>query len=244
MNRKILLIGFVCAFLLLASCGDDAAIMPAKVCQTTCTDDVTGDTYGIAFRAIAWNNEADGIGENEYGCYYYIDAYRGKIEESSEFEPNSKFWTSGLMGAEESYSNDYTLAFFDNNFDTTPTLVWPSYDPLEDYLLYQLLDESTIQIEQTSSSISAKYIHKINNCILDSQLTLSLSCSRIKKGYAAAECTGTTSPVDKVYCNGCGENEEIKCPPEAGGDCTSDINYEDIDSGIQSIIQAIKEETS
>ncbi len=238
MIKKFTKAFIVCILLILSACGDDVVVMPAEVCQVTCTDDASGDIYGIALRAMAWNNENDNIGEeNDYGCYYYIDAYRGKIKESGEFEEGSKFWSSGLVGPENEFGKDaeaepYTLDFFDNNFET-------SYVPLEDYLLYQLLDESTIKITETTTAIAAQYVHNINTCILDSQLSLYLSCDRELEGETSAKCIGPDPAIDPVYCIGCGEAEEIKCPEEASS-CTEDINYEDIDESVQNLIKDVE----
>ncbi len=267
MNKKALISLVTCIFLLLSACGDDAAVMPAEICQVTCIDDATGDTYGIAFRAIAWNNEDDGIADDvvsedgeDYGCFLYVDAYQGKIGESGDFEDEdgqAKFWTSGIVGPLEEYGNAgvmegedlmYTLSFLGNNFDGSEISEGDfetTYVPLESLLIYQLLDESTIQITQTTSSIAAQYIHSINPCILDAQLTLEAHCSRTGKGYANIDCTAYTpdTAIYDVRCDACGEDEEIKCPTEAAS-CTDDINSEDIDDSVQSLMDEVEEATS
>ena len=247
--KRIYLAIMLLALLFLSSCGgDDAVTMPASLCQATCTDDATGDTYGIAFRAIAWNNvdDSDDIGDDmDFGCYLYVDAYRGEMV-NGEFVDGSYLGSrtlSGLQdyGIDEESGEVHKLTFFDTTMsDFTDTL-------LPNDIVYKLLFESNMQLSQDGTEMVATYTHSINPCIMDADLTLHAECDRTKDSVALT-CSGTEDGEvgtltlldehgDCVNCN------NIHCPNGGEGEtCTEDINSNDVEtyhSELQPVIDAI-----
>lgn len=178
---------FLLIFLASCTTDDEVVLMPASLCQVTCTDDATGDTYGIAFRAIAWNDEDDPGTEydkydnGDFGCNVYVDAYRGKMDEFGNFVTDPIFTGPVAVGyggldLDQKINEEYTLDFFDLSGKGDWSGALPSIAD-DSPAFYQLLDESSISITQSDTAIAAEYKHRINPCIMDAQLEVTVYCN-------------------------------------------------------------------
>ena len=262
MKRKLLLSFLLFVLVFLASCGDDVVFMPASLCQVTCTDDATGDTYGIALRAVAWNDESGAPDKHDgadFGCNVYVDAYRGELDEYGEFVTAP---ISVELDSKESYDEDYTLTFFDldgEGFSSDVVSTFNEETGLEGAALYQLLDESTISISQSDTALAAEYEHRINPCVMNAQLELEVYCDtseteRDVEEYVLIRC----NPNDADTIAEANENEnDIQCEDnihvtrdDPTGACIEDdyeINEDDIESlhpSIQAALDSLEEELS
>ena len=228
MGKKFILAIIFCSFLLLAACGDDVVVMPAQLCQATCTDDGTGKVYAIAMRGLAWNNEDDDYGAStDLGCRIYVDRYAGEIDENGNFISVTPELLSDFSGT--SSSSSYISGY---NFLNTAISI-------EDYLLYQLLDESTLSVGSTATSLYAKYTHQINTCVLDANLELELYCNSNEDTVSArCDITYGDGSTDSYYIENPNKND-VRCP--SGSSCTEDINSEDIATYHPDIQEAITE---
>ncbi len=242
--------------LFLVSCDDDIVIMPASLCQVTCTDDATGDTYGIALRAIAWNDEDDDYDKYEgWGstCNVYIDAYSGQIDESGEFITTP---ISIETDSASKYDEDYTLTFFEVTGEGFTSDDSNALFMFEDIAFYQLLDESIIEITQTDTSIAAAYQHSINPCVMDAMLEVNVYCNSDEtaedreKDYVRIICDDLNDgkdPIDEA--NNDGQN--IQCEDnKVDEDCLDEnyeINEDDIETShpdLYAILEEMKEALS
>lgn len=217
---------------LLVSCDDDVSFMPSSECRATCTDDATGKTYGIAFRAMTWNDQDDPVNSDEFGCYLYVDAYQGELDADGEFISEPTRIADLQRPGDAGFWHDYTLKFYASSFQEDLSLLWSE--------MYPLLDESTIQITQTDSSIAAQYDHKINPCILDSMITITTQCSRDDPGYTNIYCD-IYQPEEydqkDAPCDNC---KNVKCPDGEGEACFDDSDNEDISTSLQSLISEVE----
>ncbi len=257
MKRKLLLSFLLFVLVFLASCGDDVVFMPASLCQVTCTDDATGDTYGIALRAIAWNDESGSPDKHDgadFGCNVYVDAYRGEMDEYGEFITAP---VSVELDSEDSYDEAYTLDFFDLEGEGLSSDDLPSLldDPIT---LYQLLDESTISISQSDTALAAVYEHRINPCVMNAQLELNVYCDTSEEGDLKEYVKIICNPNDADTIAEANEDEnDIQCEDnihvtrdDPTGACIEDdyeINEDDIESlhpSIQAALDSLEEELS
>ncbi len=275
MKEKIYLICGLFLLLLLAGCNSLGVAMPASVCQATCTDDVTGETYGIAFRSIVFinNGELDDYVGSDNGCYMYLYAYKGRINEDGDFEDGALGYKTKkgeeifgyktkkgeeIFGFDPDDPERFTLSFFDDNLpdaitdylytnDDDPERFTLSFfddnlpDAITDYLytndiLFKLLYESTTTVQKEGNSIYTRYYHDINPCVLNSKIIINSKCEDGSPGQAYISCEITDEDeveTQKVATENSGG--EFDCAES--GKCVHDINYEDIDSDIQYLIE-------
>ncbi len=221
--------------MLVTSCKDDVSFMPSSTCRATCTDDATGKTYGIAFRAMAWNDQDDPVDSDEYGCYLYVDAYQGEIDEAGEFISEPTRIADLQRPGDVGYVDIYSLKFYASSFQDDLSLLWSE--------MYPLLDESTIQIAQTDSSILAQYEHKINPCVFDSIVTVTATCNTESDGYTNIFCDVYQADDLEQKDAPCDNCENIKCPDGEGEACFEDSDDEDLSTSLQSLISEIESES-
>ncbi|MFA6888638.1 MAG: hypothetical protein WC254_04025 [Candidatus Woesearchaeota archaeon] len=244
--KKTFLFICICSFLLLTGCDNDSlgTIMPASQCQVTCVDDYTGETYGIAFRAISFvnNNEltdyiGDGLDDDEAdGCYSYVYAYRGRIEEDGSFEPGSLIATTLKAHEQESFYDRLELSFTDSDIPEDLDTILLSND-----VIYKLLYESTTNVI-VDTSVSAYYNHHINPCVLEGSITLTHSCdnddNNIDTTCEKNENNGEISSLIQLTADANTEGA-FTCPDGDLEECVTDINMEDIDSGVLTLLDDI-----
>ncbi len=221
-------ISFLIALFLLTSCSadfenTDVAFMPAGLCQMTCTDDATGEEYGMAFRVAAINAE----GADGKDCYLYATAYYGQLDDEGNFL-DDPLWTrtiegTGDYGQNEDEAERYTLTML----PSTNTLIDDTYY-FGDDVLYKLLLDSVLGFKLQNSKIYAIYNHRVDNCVLNSKLVIHAACEQNDE-YAYVECEKLMDGNRvNYYDTTCTDCNQIKCD-SAWADCETDINQEDFE---------------
>ncbi|MEK6920753.1 MAG: hypothetical protein AABX82_02630 [Nanoarchaeota archaeon] len=248
-KTKFCFVLFVLIFLMSCETDDEVVFMPASLCQVTCTDDATGNTYGIALRAIAWNDEDDPgtdydkYDDGNFGCNVYVDAYRGEMDEFGNFVTGPVVVEYGGSDLDQRIDEDYTLTFFDleGEGDWSDALT----SIAEDYTaFYQLLDESSISIAQSDTAIAVEYVHRINPCVMNAQLEVNVYCNSAETADSAETAEGHVGDYVRISCDPSDddsiveENDDgnnIQCEDNKENEACLDEDYEINEDDIENI---------
>lgn len=229
-RRNLFYVSILSILLFILGCSKDyspdVGYMPAGLCQMTCTDDATGEVYGLAVRAAAVQSDT---GEGNADCFLHVDAYYGQLDNEGDFLSDPieiRRITDGVKdyGEREGEEERYTFTMLPSGA-IDESYYWG------DDVLYKLLLNSTLGFRFYDSKLYAIYNHKIDNCVLNSKITVHSSCK--DDGVAYVECTeymgGAETDYHKASCDDC---DHVDCgdSDDDWGDCYTDINQEDLDA--------------